>query len=108
MYEVKGAKDRAATRIDSVRDLVRIPRRSRANKLRHRNTVRGHRGPLLHSRRFQGSLTREHTRGQWSTEQDSVLGIKSGLSDTDVNSRVIYRGRSESEAGYERRNSKRS
>jgi hypothetical protein len=37
-----------------------------------------------------------------STEQDSVLGIKSGLSDTDVNSRVIYRGRSESEAGYER------
>jgi hypothetical protein len=26
----KGAKDRAATRIDLVRDLVRIPRRSRA------------------------------------------------------------------------------
>ena len=45
---------------------------------------------------------RERTRGQWSTEQDSVLGIKSGLSDTDVNSRVIYRGRSESKAGYER------
>jgi hypothetical protein len=45
---------------------------------------------------------REHTRGQWSTEQDLVLGIKSGLSDTDINSRVIYRGRSESEAGYER------
>jgi hypothetical protein len=44
----------------------------------------------------------EHTRGQWSTEQDSVLGIKLGLRDTDVCSRVIYRGRSESEAGYER------
>jgi hypothetical protein len=56
---------------------------------------------------MQQELTRvpykgEHTRRQWSTEQDSVLGIKSGLSDTDINSRVIYRGRSESEAGYER------
>jgi hypothetical protein len=45
-------------------------------------------GPLLDSREVQGFLTREHTRGQWSTEQDSVLGIKSGLRDTDVCSRV--------------------
>ena len=30
------------------------------------------------------------------------LGIKSGLSDTVVNSRVIYRGRSEPKAEYER------
>jgi hypothetical protein len=71
--------------------------------LRHGNTARGDSGPLLRSRGFQGFLKRgERTRGQWSTEQDSVLEIKSGLSDTDVNSRVIYRGRSESEAGYER------
>ena len=63
MYEVRGAKGRAATRIDSVRDLVRIPRRSRANKLRHGNTARGNRGPLLRSRRFQGFLTRECTQG---------------------------------------------
>jgi hypothetical protein len=40
--------------------------------------------------------------GSGSTEQYSVLEIKSGLSDTDVNSRVIYRGRSESEAEYEK------
>jgi hypothetical protein len=71
--------------------------------MRHGNTARGHRGPLLCSRRFQGFLTKGNTQGDsGSTEQDSVLGIKSGLSDTDVNSRVIYRGRSESEAGYER------
>ena len=69
---------------------------------RRRGTLLEGIAPLLDSRRFQGFLTREHTRGQWSTEQDSVLGIKSGLSDTDVTSRVIYRGRSESEAGYER------
>ena len=59
-------------------------------------------GPLLDSSEAQGFLTREHIRGQWSTEQDSVLGIKSGLSDTDIYSKVIYRGRSESEAGYKR------
>jgi hypothetical protein len=56
---------------------------------------------------MQQSFTRvpykgEHTRGQWSTEQDSVLGIKSGLRDTVVCSRVYIQGRSESEAGYER------
>jgi hypothetical protein len=45
-------------------------------------------GPLLDSREVQGALIREHTRGQGSTEQDSVLGIKSGLRDTDVCSRV--------------------
>ena len=36
------------------------------------------------------------------TEQYSVLEIKSGLRDTDIYSRVIYRGRSESEAGYKK------
>ena len=71
--------------------------------MRHGNAARGHRGPLLRSRSFQGFLTKGNTQGDsGSTEQDSVLGLKSGLSDTDVNSRVIYRGRSESEAGYER------
>ena len=45
----------------------------------------------------------EHTRGQWSTKQDSVLEIKSGLRETQVSAQgFIYRGRSESEAGYER------
>ena len=69
---------------------------------RKRGTLLEGMGPLLDSREVQGFLIREHTRGRWSTEQDLVLGIKSGLSDTDVNLRVIYRGRSESEAGYER------
>jgi len=44
--------------------------------------------PLLDSKEVQEFLIREHTRGQWGTEQDSVLGIKSGLRDTDVCSRV--------------------
>jgi hypothetical protein len=60
--------------------------------MRHRNTARGHRGPLLHSREFQEFLTKKHSRGQWSTEQDLVLGIKSGLRDTDVCSRALYTG----------------
>ena len=59
-------------------------------------------GPLLDSGEVQGFLTREHTRGQWSTEQDSVLGIKLGLRDTDVCSRVYIQEGSESKAGYER------
>jgi hypothetical protein len=34
----------------------------------------------------------EHIRGLWSTEQDLVLGIKSGLRDTGVSSRVYIQG----------------
>ena len=56
-------------------------------------TLLGEQGPLLDSRGVQGFLTREHIRGQWSTEQDSVLGIKSGLRDTGVCSRVYIQGK---------------
>jgi len=69
--------------------------------LRSRGTLLAGRGPLLDSTEVQGLLTGRHTRGR-GNKQDSVLGIKSGLSDTDIYSRVIYRGRSESKAGYER------
>jgi len=44
----------------------------------------------------------EHIRGQWSTEQDSVLGIKSGLRDTDVCLRVYIQVGSGSKSEYER------
>jgi hypothetical protein len=36
---------------------------------------------------------RKAHRGEWSTEQDLVLEIKSGLRDTDVCSRVYIQGR---------------